>query len=632
MSPGAARDRVDSTLTRTAVVLSVGVLLLAMGLHARYQWPRFEEGSEKGTEPRLLVWLVLMAGAVIWLARPGACAMVDVVVAPVRRFGHRAVVAFVVLALAAFLIVANHVLDGFPNSADELAYVMQAQTYAEGRLSIDPPPVYESFSQIHFVALGDKWVSRYAPGWAVILMPAAVLGLPLWTVTPFVGAATLLAFYVLSRRFVSRESAWIGVLTIGLSSFFILNSSSFFNHSLTAFYGVVFAIFGTRYIARGGIWCALAVGLCIGLMGITRTQNAVIFALPYVIALAMTPGRRMGLIWFGLGGAPFLAALLAYNYVITGHPLTAVAVTTRHEPFGAPSAKSLWLTWRRFTDLIIWTSPVLALGYIVAFFTAIKRRQTDFTDWIMPATVVLFLFFSAYGGNQYGPRYYFEAWPFAVLTVLKVIDPILFGVQRPAAAPWIASGLVASLMFECAYLPARLEREHRVVVERQDVYRQAEKEGLDNAIVIVASKVGTIRPMPPGDLIRNGLHIGEQKVLYAPIVGHGIKSCWRIFLGGKYISIPTGVSRRLPIASNRLDPFTVEGRLRLRFYRGGKDDRLSEQTCRVDRPRNGPDDRPGERLGETQTALLESRTLIGSDPELEQKCQQGHSKIEIHQL
>ncbi|HEX5931210.1 MAG TPA: hypothetical protein VFY74_05605 [Methyloceanibacter sp.] len=123
--------------------------------------------------------------------------------------------------------------------------------------------------------------------------------------------------------------------------------------------------------------------------------------------------------------------------------------------------------------------------------------------------------FSAYGGNQYGPCYYFEAWPFAVLTVLKVIDPILFGVQRPAAAPWIASGLVASLMFECAYLPARLEREHRVVVERQDVYRQAEKEGLDNAIVIVASKVGTIRPMPPGDLIRNGLHIGEQKVLYA---------------------------------------------------------------------------------------------------------------------
>jgi hypothetical protein len=116
-----------------------------MGLHARYQWPRFEEGSEKGTEPRLLVWLVLMAGAVIWLARPGACAMVDVVVAPVRRFGHRAVVAFVVLALAAFLIVANHVLDGFANSADELAYVMQAQTYAEGRLWVDPPPVYESF-------------------------------------------------------------------------------------------------------------------------------------------------------------------------------------------------------------------------------------------------------------------------------------------------------------------------------------------------------------------------------------------------------------------------------------------------------------------------------------------------------
>jgi hypothetical protein len=37
-----------------------------------------------------------------------------------------------------------------------------------------------------------------------------------------------------------------------------------------------------------------------GLMGLTRTQNAVIFAAPFTIALAMTPGRRIGLFWFRL--------------------------------------------------------------------------------------------------------------------------------------------------------------------------------------------------------------------------------------------------------------------------------------------------------------------------------------------
>src|SRR5262249_4811728 len=121
--------------------------------------------------------------------------------------------------------------------------------------------------------------------------------------------------------------------------------------------------------------------------------------------------------------------------------------------------------------------------------------------------------------NQYGPRYYFEAWPFAVLTILKAIDPILFGAERGVSAEWVSSALIASLLFEIGYLPARLEREHRVVMQRQDVYAQARSSGLDNAIVIIASKVGVIRPMKASDLVRNGLHVGKQKIIYALDLG-----------------------------------------------------------------------------------------------------------------
>ena len=162
---------------------------------------------------------------------------------------------------------------------------------------------------------------------------------------------------------------------------------------------------------------------------------------------------------------------------------------------------------------------MLLFGYIIAFLTAFTRRRLDFTDWIMSVTVMFFLFYSGGGGNQYGPRYYFEGWPFAILTILKVIDPILFGAERSARATWVSSALIASLLFEIAYLPARFEREHRVVVERQDVYAQAESAGLDNAIVIIASEVGTIRKMWPPDLVRNGLRIGEQKIIYALDLG-----------------------------------------------------------------------------------------------------------------
>ena len=110
----------------------------------------------------------------------------------------------------------------------------------------------------------------------------------------------------------------------------------------------------------------------------------------------------------------------------------------------------------RFAGLVIWTSPVLVFGYIIAFLTALGRRRVDFTDWIMPLTVIFYLFYSGNGGDQYGPRYYFEGWPFAILTILKVIDPILFGAERSVCAAWISLALVASLLFEISYLPARL--------------------------------------------------------------------------------------------------------------------------------------------------------------------------------
>ena len=389
----------------------------------------------------------------------------------------------------------------------------------KGRLWVDPPPLAEAFQQFHFFVMGDKWISEYAPGWAMVLAPAAALGLPLWIVNPFIGAATLAAFFILARRYVSCESAWIGVLLLGVSSFFVLNSGSYFSHSLTALYGVVFALFGLRYIERGEIWCAVAAGACIGLMGLTRTQNAVIFIAPFAIALAMTQGRRLGLFWFGLGGAPFLAALLAFNGAVTGDPLLTVQNWHKPERFGAPSVTTINYTLQHFRRLGIWTSPVLLFGFIVAFLTALRRRGVDFTDWIMPITVIFFLLYENKGGDQYGPRYYFEAWPFAVLTILKVIDPILFGAERGARAEWVSSALIASLLFEIGYLPVRLEREHRVIMQRQDVYAQAESAGLDNAIVIIASKVGVIRPMLPLDLVRNELHVGEQKIIYARDLG-----------------------------------------------------------------------------------------------------------------
>ena len=493
------------------LVFGIFFVFLAWALHVLYLAPGFEEG----VEPLLLAGLLLATTAAIALGYTGAQGLIEFIVVPVRKFRLRAVAGFALLALPAFLLVAWFVLDTFPNSGDELAFVMQAETYAQGRLWVDPPPHSIAFQLLRFFVVDDKWVSAYSPGWAMVLAPAALLHLPLWIVNPIIGATTLIAFFLLARRYVGIESAWLGALLLGISSFFILNSASYFSHSLTGLFGLLFALSGKRYFEKQGIWYAIAAGACIGVVGITRSQNAVIFALPFLTALALNNKCRAGSVWFILGGLPFLALLLAYNAAITGDPLLAVQYVDGDEPLFAFGIRSVALFFGHLIQLYIWTSPVLMFGFWAALAHLVLKRRTDFTDWIMPVTLSFFLFYGGSGGNQYGPRYYFEAWPFAILTIIKVIDPILFVGKPNLRSAWLSSALVASLAFQIGYLPARFEREHRVIVERQDIYTQAENAGLINAVVIVAGPTGTIRRMFTGDLVRNGLKIGDQNIIYA---------------------------------------------------------------------------------------------------------------------
>jgi hypothetical protein len=419
-----------------------------------------------------------------------------------------------VVALAVFGLFAKFVLDAFPNSGDEVSYVLQAQTYARGRLWVAPPPVAEAFRLYWFLDKGDKWVGYFALGWPMVMTPFFLLGLPLWIVNPLIGAASLPAFFLLARQYVSRQSAWLGMLLLGLSAFFIFNSGSYFSHSVTALYGILFAICGAKYFAKGEWRYALAAGACIGLMGVTRTQNAVIFAAVFAAALFLTSGRRKGFLWFCLGGLPFFVALLIFQYDVTGNALLPVQQWMRPEPIAMPSMSNVLMMEWHLADLSTWTCPLLVLGFGAAFVVLFRTGRLDFVDWIMPVTIVILLAFHDYGGNQYGPRYYFEAWPMAMLTMLKVIDPVLFGGERAQLKPWLASAVMASLVFELAYLPAHTHREHVVVMERQDVYRKVERAGLNNALVIVAGATGKTRPMAPRDLVRNGLDVSNRKVIY----------------------------------------------------------------------------------------------------------------------
>jgi hypothetical protein len=461
----------------------------------------------------------LAASITIVIGRYRALALLERLVAPIRVKPQRTLLLLVGATGVLLLLLARVALDAFPNSGDEYAYVLQAKTFASGRLWVNVPTLLEPFQMLRFVAKDGRWLSIYQPGWPLLLALPERLGLPMWFVDPLLGAAFAWAFYKLARLHVAAEAAWLALLALCTCSFFLLTFASYFGHGAGALAALLFALSGKRYLDSGLKHWALLAGLSLGALGFIRAINAVLLALPFVVALVLTPGRRRGIFWFALGGIPFGLLLLAYNYAITGHPLLLVQawVAPGREPLGAPSSQSVGETGKRLMRLYLWTSPVFFVGWPLSLLAVIRQRKLSFVDWLAPLVVIGFATYGGSGGDQYGPRYYFEGWPFALITVAKAIEPIVS--SRAKRAGWIAAAILAHLAFQVGYLLPRVAREHRVVVERQEIYRQVAAAGLVNALVLIAeSKVETpktTRLMPARDLVRNGLVVGDESVTYA---------------------------------------------------------------------------------------------------------------------
>jgi hypothetical protein len=167
--------------------------------------------------------------------------------------------------------------------------------------------------------------------------------------------------------------------------------------------------------------------------------------------------------------------------------------------------------WLRASSASLPSSPH---RFVAAFAWKAVHRRLSFFDFIFPVTVAAFLLVPWNGGNRYGPRYYFEAFPFLVLTIVSALVPLLQNGARPrwaasavclvfAHVPWcIAVALFLGLLFR------------GIVDERRDLYDQVRAQGLHNAVVVIHSGTGRLRSFTPMDLTRNGLAI-DGDVIYA---------------------------------------------------------------------------------------------------------------------
>ena len=419
------------------------------------------------------------------------------------------------------------VLRDFPNSGDENSYLFAARTLLAGRLWNPAPQNPEFFATWHILVIGGKWVSRYEPGWPMVLAALHRAALPLWAVNPLVCAALLIVGARIAKRVGGALAAMIWLVLVALTPFFVFTAASYFNHGLAALGGALFVAGALAWLERPQGWSgarlALGTGAGMGVIVLTRPFDGLIFAIPFGVAVLLRRDLRLfaTLPWMIVGAAPFLAGLMFYYYAVTGSVWTPPAVLAGpHLHLGLFPVMDTGAAYTpldtlqdavtQIVNLGEWTSPLLLAAWGLAMWR--RRRGLQFFDFLFPATILLFMLHAGPGGDRYGPRYYFEAFPFFALTIaLAAADLLRQGGERAGAAAGMIAAHVAVSIAALAVLPFFLRE---MVDQRMEPYDLAAQAGISNAVVVLRASTPGTNHWEPRNLTRNGIAL-DRPVIYS---------------------------------------------------------------------------------------------------------------------
>jgi hypothetical protein len=353
------------------------------------------------------------------------------------------------IALAGGVWTASAVFDRTPHVEDEVAFLFQARTFAEGMVLAPRPEEPGAFFAPFIVVSDEHWFGKYPPGFPLVLAVGARFGLT-WLVNPVVGAGCIGVLYLAGRRLYDAPTGLLAAALLTSSPFFLLQAGSLMSHITSLFWVVAALLLFERASRDDAWWAALGCGAALGMLFLSRPLTGVGIGVPFAVwmLIDVVRDRRQVIRWLPavVGALPFIAALMLYNQATTGDPFrSAYELWWPYDRIGfgegvgrdgnyrfheaidnlrANSRSMLdWLFgWPWRLSLL---PAVVAVGLlfgrlaprVVVRLGADPRRGADRTDsgdrWDalnLGIAVSLALAYLAYwsDGQMYGPRYFFE--------------------------------------------------------------------------------------------------------------------------------------------------------------------------------------------------------------------------------
>lgn len=422
-----------------------------------------------------------------------------------RFYGGLALLAAVIYAAAAMAL-----YRGVPHLDDSVAALWQARVFASGHICLPLPENPEFFWIFGVLGANDHLghqVGLYPPGWSILLLPGALLGIA-WVVTPLMGAALVIAIArVAAALHGERTGRFAGMLALS-SPILSGLSATMLSHVPTALFLTLAMWAVLRLLDSGLLRHGAAAGAAWSMAFLCRPLTALVVGC--VLALWPLANWRAALrAWKAILMALLLAcagagALAAWQEASTGAasvPGHAIGMGRRGQ-FGF--ARLDWARTHtpelglRFTldrmkimnsQLAGWPVPALALALLPFLLGTGRGREA----WLLGPWLALLGVYAAYWYWEecYPARYTFSGVPPLLVLAAHGLAS-LENVLRARGPKAIAAGrcaIIAGMLFAaCAAMPFNYARSATLLADVEHTLPRVVKAcGLRNAIVFLSA-------------------------------------------------------------------------------------------------------------------------------------------------
>ncbi|MGH8550923.1 MAG: ArnT family glycosyltransferase [Methylococcales bacterium] len=414
------------------------------------------------------------------------------------------------------------VFERVPHIDDSIAYLFQAKYLSTGVLWLPRPPDPGSFGVAHLIVDGDRWYSKFFPGWPALLALGVLAGVP-WLINPLLAAVTVLLVHRFTRAVYGLWTAHATTLLLCVSPWFLFLSASYMAHAASLFWMLLalVAIEQQRGQQVQG-WAVLA-GSALGMLFLTRPFDAALVG-PVIGFSALGVGARRlsigAIAGLGLSAAAAAGLYFLYNAALTGDPIVVphrLWADHLFGPgvdvfgFGARVGIPLWrnidpLPGHGLADVVLNANKNFTLlnfelfgwacGSLVIVALTMRPQWFDRGDMLMLAILIAVIgghsFYWAPGGPDFGARYwYLIILPLLVLTVrgaerLAKQAARLDGASTVTGARLSAAMVLACLSAIIVVLPWRsIGKYHEYRGIGRAIQRQVDRHGIQDALVFV---------------------------------------------------------------------------------------------------------------------------------------------------